>query len=170
MKPLSFLAAFAALALPAFAQQNRYSITSGDVVLSAAAYTLTLQKPALVTTAGKTFSVGKDTTLETVVAYCSVSCSISQSINGTAATATAATVSTIPPNIQQRQTANGFTTSNAGAGTAIGGIIHIPAGGTITLDVSKVTLNGAGTGANYSVTVAAITGTANLTMIWNEAQ
>lgn len=162
MKRLLCLAALAALALaPAFAQQNRFSATTGDASLSAAATTLTIQKPA---------TNGKNVVLESVTIYCSVACNVSQAVNGTGATATAATVAAIPPNTQQLQTATAWTASNVGNGTAIGGIVHLPSAGTQPIDVSKITLNGAGTGANYSVTIAAITGVANITIIWSEAQ
>jgi hypothetical protein len=162
MKTLILALASAALA---FAQNNspsRYSATTGDAVLSASATTLTIQKAA--TVAGVT---GKNIALESFTVYCSVACSVSQAFNGAAATATSATAQPIPLN-SIAATATAWSASNVGGGTAVGGILHIPAGGTVTIPVPLVVLFGAGTGANYSVTVASITGTANITGIWSE--
>lgn len=160
-----FITLLAASAALAFAQNNnpsRFSMTTGDAVLNAAATTLTIQKPAIV--AGV---AGKNIALESVTVYCSVACNVTQASNGTAATTTAATVTPIPPN-SATPTATAFSASNVGGGTAIGGITHIPAGGTVTLDLSKVVLFGGGTGTNYSITVGSITGTANITAILSE--
>jgi hypothetical protein len=162
MKTLLLLAAFAGLACAQTNAPNRYSATTGDAVLSAAATTLTIQKPA--TVAGV---AGKNVALESFTVYCSVSCNVTQAYNGAAATATAATVTPIPLN-STTATATAWSASNVGGGTAVGAIIHVPAGGTVTIDVSKVVLFGAGTGSNYSVTVASITGTANITGLWGE--
>lgn len=156
-----FLSAFA---LPAMAQSNRYSATTGDVSLTSAGATFTIQKPAV------TGAQAKTPVLESITAYCSVACSVTQAYNGAAATATAGTTSPLPPNTGITATATVWTASNVGAGTAAGGIIHIAAGGTQVIDVSKVSVNGAGTAANYSVTVGSITGTVNFTFIWSEQQ
>lgn len=159
MKRLILIAAALALAPGAFAQTNRYLATTGDVTLSAAATTLTLQKAA---------TSPKPATLESATVYCSVACSVTQAYNGTAATATAATAAPIPPNTQVAASATPYTASNVGTGTSTGGIIHVPAGATVTIYYPGVQLNGAP--GNYSITVAAITGTANISMIWSEPQ
>lgn len=152
---------FAALALApgAFAQTNRYSATTDDVVLSAAATTLTLQKAA---------TSPKPATMESATVYCSVPCSVNQAYNGTAATTTAVSAVPIPPNTQVAASATPYKASNVGGGTNVFGIIHVPAGGTITIYYPGVQPNGAP--GNYSITVAAITGTANITIIWSEPQ
>lgn len=147
---------------PAVAQQNRYSATTGDVVLSGAATTLTIQRPAV--------AAGRTINLETFQVYCSVACSVTQAYNGSAATATAATRTPIPPNTTVPATATAWSASNVGAGTAVGGTIHLLAGATVLILVPQVIVNGAGTAGNYSVTVGAITGTANITAYWNEPQ
>jgi hypothetical protein len=162
MKILLLLAAFAAAAFAQNTNPSRYSATTGDVSLAAAATTLTIQHGAAV--AGLN---AKNISMESVTVYCSVACNVSQAYNGAAATATSATVTPIPLNATTA-TATAWSASNVGAGTAVGGITHVPAGGTVTIDVSRVILAGAGTGTNYSITVAAITGTANITGIWGE--
>lgn len=160
MRRLILLTALAAcLHVSANAQTNRYSATTGDVSLSAAATTLTIQAPAAQT---------RNIRLESITVYCSVACSVTQAYNGAAATATAATISAIPPNTTTLATATAWSASNVGSGTAVGGITHVPAGYTVTLLVPLVRLAGAGTKANYSATVASITGTANITAIWSE--
>jgi hypothetical protein len=147
--------------LPACAlAQYRYSATTGDVNLTAAGTSFTIQQPA---------SGGKLLQLETAVVYCSVTCNITQSVNGSAATATAGTAAALPPG-GPPASATVWTASNVGAGTAIGGITHLAsAPNTINLDLSKLSFGaGAGTGANYTVTISSITGTANITLVWRE--
>lgn len=164
-RTLLLTAAIAALAaLPAAADTYRYSATTDDVSLSAAATTLTIQLPAA-TSAG-----APSVTLESFTVYCSVDCSVTQAYNGTAASATSASATPIPPNTTRAAKATAWKASNVGAGTAIGGIIHVPAGATVIIQVPSVVVNGAGTAGNYSVTVGAITGTANITGIWAERQ
>lgn len=148
--------------------QNRYSVTSGDVVLSGTATTLTIQRPA---------SGSTQITLESATVFCSVACTFTQAFNGVAATATAGTAVAIPGNTAPA-TATVWTASNVGTGTAVGGIVRVAAAQDRTILFTApvcnnmpcpgVILNGAGTAANYSITVAAITGTANITLIWKE--
>lgn len=159
---ITLLAASAALAIAQNNAPSRFSMTTGDVVLNAAATTLTIQKPA--TVAGVT---GKNIALESLTIYCSVACNVTQAYNGTGATTTAATVTPIPPN-SSTPTSTAFSASNVGVGTAVGGITHVPAGGTVTIPVPLVVLFGAGIGSNYSITVGSITGTANITAILSE--
>jgi hypothetical protein len=153
-----------ALALVCLAPaQTRYSATTGDVVLNPGATTATVQQPA---------SNGSDVVIDQIMVYCSVACSITQAANGAAATTTAGTVTPLlPAPANTPATVKLFTASNVGAGTAQGGITHIPAGGTVVLCLSRSCGNsadvvigrGSGTASNYSVTVASITGTANIT-------
>lgn len=149
----------------AVAQTNRFSATTGDVSLSMAATTLTIQQAAAIAGAA-----GKPIALESITVYCSVACSVTQAFNGAAATATAATVTPIPPGTQAVATATAWSASNVGGGKAVGAVVHVPAGSTVTLLVGQISLNGAGSAGNYSVTVGAITGTANLSAIWSEPQ
>jgi hypothetical protein len=161
MKRLMIWAALAAL--PLAAQTARFTATTGDAVLSAAATALTVQKPA-----SDGVTNGRDVTLESAFVYCSVACNVTQSYNGTAATATAGTVARLPPVGGAAATATAWTASNVGVGTSVGGIIHVGAGQTVVIDLSKLTLNGAGTGANYTVSVGTMSGTANITVTWSE--
>jgi hypothetical protein len=158
------LGALLVLGLAYGQQWTRYSATTGDMSLTGAS-TATIQQPA---------TNGSDVILDQIVVYCSVACSVTQAANGTAATTTAGTVTPIlPAPANTPATVKFFTASNVGSGTAQGGITHIPAGGTAVLCLSKscgagadVTLGyGGGGTSNYSVTIASISGTANITFL-----
>ena len=98
---------------------------------------------------------------------CSVACVATLISNGTAATATAGTVSPAlgsgapPPNVQL------FTASNASGGTTVL-TLNVPAGGA-TYDMSNVTLPAGGNGVNLTVSIASMTGTVNVTFYPLEA-
>lgn len=162
MKLLSRLLFTVALAaIPALAQVNRFSATTGDLSLSGAGTTLTIQQPA---------ANGKLVSLESATVYCSTACSVTLTQNGTAATATAGTVVPILP-LGVAGVANIFTASNVGSGTLVGGIVRIAggAGTDRTFTLTPIVLpSGGGTGTNFNVVVSSITGTANITLIWNE--
>lgn len=153
---------FALLALPLAAQQ-RFSVSTGNAVLSAAATAVTVQQPALVN--GNT--VAATVTLESATVYCSVACVVTQTQNATAATATVATPVAISPS-GPAAIAQAFTASNFSGGTTVPPVINVPAGQTISIDLSRVTLPKGGSGVNYTVGISSITGTANITMIWKE--
>lgn len=156
---------------------RRWSMTTGKVTLAAAATAATVQQPA-------TNSIPVQ--LESAIVYCSVACEVSQSRDGTAATATAGTVRVIAPTPANATAPfNFFTASNVGAGTAQGGVIHVPAGGTVNIclstlapgcaatgpvSASPVTLVSGGTATNYTISVAAITGDVNITFYARTAQ
>lgn len=157
------LAILAMLAVPSFAQQPvRWFATTGDVSLSGTATTATIQQPAI---------NGFPILLDQIVVYCSVACNATQAAYGAAATTTAGTVQAIIPfQINTPFPFNFFTASNVGTGTAQGGVTHISAGATVILCMSAscgassgVILPNNGTNVNYSVTIASITGTANIT-------
>lgn len=156
MKNIIYLALALVASLPAFGQ--RYSATTGDVSLTGTGTTLTIQQPA---------TPGKQITLESATVYCSVACSVTLAENGAAATATAGALMPVLPSIKPTY-ATVYTASNVGAGTAVGGIVHLGAAQTVVLDLSKIAL-GAGTpNANFSISVSSITGTANITLIETE--
>ena len=153
---------FAALAALSFGQQTiRFAATTGDMTLSAAR-TTTLQQLA---------SNQSQILIDQIIVYCSVDCSITQAANGAAATSTAGTITPIlPTQLALTVPATFWTTSNVGSGTAQGGALHVPAGATAILCLSpmcgapaQVTLGTGGTGANYSLTIGNISGTANVT-------
>lgn len=148
-----------ALALPLAAQINSYSATTGDVVLSGAGTAFTIQQPA---------TNAKQVQLVAAVIYCSVSCSVQQSQNGTAATATAGTITGTLPLSTVPSSATAWTASNAGGGTGVGPIYHLAATQTITLTLAGMTMGNTGTGTNYTITISSITGTANVAIFWSE--
>jgi len=167
MKILLLAALAVTLSLSAaFGQQvQRWNATTGDVSLSGAGTTATVQQPA--TNASQLI-------IEQVTVYCSVACNVTQTVYGTAATSTAGTVTPILPTpLTYSAPFSFFTASNVGTGTQQGPIIHIPAGGTVPICLSvtcgagaDVTLGTAGgTTSNYSVTISSITGTANINFI-----
>jgi hypothetical protein len=142
---------------------QRWVATTGDVVLSGAGTTATIQQPAI---------NGSDIAIDQIVVYCSVVCTVSQAANGAAATTTAGTVTPIlPAQLNTPAPVNFFTASNVGTGTAQAGILHIGAGSTYVLCLSKacgtssdvILGHGGGTASNYSVAIASLTGTVNIT-------
>jgi hypothetical protein len=161
MKKILLLAV--ALCLPLLSQDvRRWSATTGDVSLSGAGTTATVQQPATNAT---------QTIIEQVIVYCSVACNVMQASGGSTATTTAGTVQPLAPTAANAIAPfQFFTASNVGAGTAQGGALHLPAGATISICFTSAC--GAGqdvyigpNNANYSVSVSSITGTANITFI-----
>lgn len=151
----------AVLMLAAFearAQASQYSATTGDVVLSGAGTQFTIQQPA---------ANAKLVQLSSAVVYCSVACNVTQTQNGTAATAIAGTANPLLP-FGRAASATVWTASNAGAGTPAGGVLHLAAGERVTLDLSAVAMGNTGTGTNYTIAISSITGTANIALFWSE--
>jgi hypothetical protein len=155
----------------AFAQSSanpppipQYCSTSGDVTLSGAGTTFTIQMPA---------GSGKSAVLMAAIVTTSVASSFTQAANGTNATTTAGTVTQSPttaPTVTGK--AVSFTASNVGAGTAIAGKIVTPAASGLVIDLTngnnynlvlKPVAN-----SNYSIVIASMTGTANATVCWRE--
>lgn len=164
MKTLLLFLALAASALA----QTRWSMTTGNLALSAAGTAVTIQQPS---------SGAQEVVIENAVVYCSVACTVSFAANGTAATTTAGTVRALLPALMTTPAPfNFFTASNVGAGTAQGGVINIPAGGTTTVcfgtsgsgcaatNTANYTLPAGGTGTNFTVSIASLTGTVNITL------
>lgn len=157
-----------ALSLPLLAQTPgggtfvRWSATTGNVSLSGAGTTATIQQPA---------TNADQVELEQIIVYCSVSCTITQSANGAAATSTAGTITPILPSpLNSVVTATFWTSSNVGNGTLQGGSFNMPSAGTQAFCLNTacnsthtVTLGTGGKGNNYSVSISSITGTANIT-------
>jgi len=150
-----------------FAQnQQRWYATTGDVSQSGSASTSTIQQTA--TNASQTI-------VEAGTVYCSVACSVTFAVNGTAATSTTGTVTPLLPTPLQAPAPFTFwTASNVGSGTAQGGKNYLAAGvpQTYCFSTSLVcpggsinfTLgSGQGSASNLSATVSSITGTSNVT-------
>jgi hypothetical protein len=151
-------------ALPAFAQQPiNYIATTGNVALSAAATAATLQQPAA-NAVTVTFPVSVNGALSAVGAtvYCSVACvaTIARSCT-TAASTTAGTVTTVLPNVAAASVTV-FTASNASGCTTLR-VINIAAGQEYPIDLSAFNLATTGTKSNLHISIASITGTANIT-------
>jgi len=139
---------------------NRFSSSTGKVVLSGAATTFTLQQA----------SVGsKKIILEGATVSCTVACEVTQAENGAAATSTAGSISCVQP-CGPAATATTWTASNVGAGTTIGANpLPVPAAGVLIIDLSKVYFSKTSTSAtNYSISTNSITGTVVITFIWSE--
>ena len=118
-----------ALTAPLFAQTTtRWRATTGDVSLSGSAYSATVQQPTVASMSGSAAY------LDQVQVYCSVACSVTQAVNGSAATSTAGTLQALLPTPLNAVVPLTFwTNSNVGAGTDQAGITHVPAGGTVIL-------------------------------------
>jgi hypothetical protein len=163
---LFFALALGAIALPSFAQQTvAWKATTGSVSLSGSATAATIQQVAATAGAGIAY-------IDKITVYCSVACAISQAYGGTAATATAGTINPLAPSPPNSVIPLTFwTASNVGSGTDQGGITEVPAGGTVTLCLSPSCGNNTqvilpqsgGTGANYTISIASITGNAIIT-------
>lgn len=154
----------ALMALPLAAQQ-RFSVSTGNASLNTAATGVTIQQPTTaVNPAPATI------TLESATVYCSVACVVTQSQNATTpASATAGTIVPISP-VTMASTSTVWTATNASGGTTVPPLINVPAGATVTIDLSKVTIPRSSSTGNYTVSIASITGTANITIIWRENQ
>ncbi len=160
MKTLLFLIA---LSLPAFAQsQVNYVASTGNVSLSGAATAATLQQPATnslpvsfpSSTTGGAPPVGASV-------YCSVACVATVSRNGTAATTTAGSVVNVNP-VESPAVVTFWTASNSTPGQTLA-VFNVNAGATLAIDLSALKLGAGGTAVNLTISIAAITGTANIT-------
>ena len=153
-----------ALAASAQAQTlYNYIATTGNVALSAAATAATLQQPAA-NAATVTFPVAVNGALSPVGAtvYCSVACVATIARNcTTAASTTAGTVTTVLPNVAAASVTV-FTASNASGCTTLR-VINIAAGQEYPIDLSAFNLATTGTKSNLHISIASITGTANIT-------
>ena len=167
MKRLLILAA---LAVTAWADTQRFAAclnapTCANVTLAASATALTVQQPAV--TAGVP---GVAMQLESATIYCSVACSVTQRQNETtAATATASTPKAIAP-VNGAPNGTAYSASNASGGTVIPPVLTLPAGSTITLDLSSITLPAGNAKSSYTVAIASLTGDVNITIVWKEVQ
>jgi|GEM_PF-6078945 len=154
------IAALTALTAMLMAQTApRFAASTGTVSLAGAGTALTVQQPAI---------GAKPIYLQSAVINCSVACTVTQSQNGTAATATAGTATAVLPSTFARSNATVWTASNVGSGTAVGSPLQIPAGGTFTLDLSQISLPSGNSNTNYSITVGSITGNASIDIYFTE--
>lgn len=142
----------------------QYIASTGNVSVSAA-YAATLQQPATTTTKSLpvSFPVSADGGAPPAGAsvYCSVACVATITRNGTAATATAGTVTAVNPT-DPVPVVNFFTGSNASGGVTLG-VFNIGAGSLQVLDMSAIKMGSGGTGVNLTISIASVTGTVNIT-------
>ncbi len=158
LKPILALITLALLPFAAFGQdsQKRF-IASETATLSAASGALTIQA-----TSSSRAALPVAATLE-----CDVAVDMIVSMDGTAATTTAATEVSIGRN-RVAATVEAFSSSNVGAGTIIAQ--QTLAADTIgVFDLSGTMLNAdAGTGENVTVRTSAVTGDCTMRLIWVE--
>lgn len=156
------------LCLPSFGQQNpnrprnigevpRIYISTCTVTLSSAATACTIQQPA---------TGANNVRLMYAQVYCSVACTATQERNGTAATATAGTVKRVNPDRTDTITANIFSASDVGVGTAF--VVKPLVAGTTIVKLDGIYLIGNGTAKNYTVRIASMTGDVAIAFEWEE--
>lgn len=146
--------------LPTFAQSMRWTGTTGEVAVNTTTYTVTIQQPA---------SGAKAVTLESATVNCTVACKVTFAQNGTAASATAGTLTPSTPTSGTPATKL-WIASNVGTGTTVPGTVYVPGGTQITIDLSKITLPAtSSTAVNFSILITtAATCTANLAIFGSE--
>lgn len=145
------------LACSALGQTYSYIATTGDVSLSSATTAATLQQPA---SGGQpvSFPIGAGASV-----YCSVACTATITVGSSstgAATTTAGTVNKVSINFPAA-IMNFFTASNVSGGTTQG-LIHVLAGQTFPIDLSTLNLPAGIAYARVTISIASITGTANI--------
>jgi|ERR1700722_1807347 len=158
---------FILAAIPLFGQQNLqtppcqvyncYTASTGNVSLTSASTAATIQQAA---TNPFPFYGIKATV------QCTVTCIVTRSKDGTAATATLSQSSivqspAVPAGRSTPLTMQFYTASNASGGTTID-VITINNGGILVFDMSDVSF-GSVPGQTYTISIGAITGTANIT-------
>lgn len=154
------------LALPSFGQNNypksvaetpRVYIATCSATLSSAATACSIQQPA---------TGANNVRLLYAQVYCSAACTATQERNGTAATATAATVKRVNPDRADTITANVFSASDVGTGTAF--VVKNLTAGTTVIKLKGLYLIGNGTAKNYTVRIASMTGDVAIAFQWEE--
>jgi hypothetical protein len=147
--------------VPAAAQQGPLSLPQSPTLPRYQAnYSASLNSAASTVTVQATTSSGS-VNFEEGDVYCSVACTATISVNGTAATATSLTV-TGPIGVAAAVPPVAFRTSNVSGGTTLK-TFNIAAGGTLVLDLTAFYLPAmAGGGANLTIATSSITGTATI--------
>jgi hypothetical protein len=159
MKHSQRLAALFLLAAAVAAAQDQWFTAKASGSLSAAATTATLQQVP---------QGNKDLILDTATVTCPAACDITQSQNGTAATATAGTIAALNPSAYARSAAAFYSASNVGSGTSVGPTISCSAACTVVIDLTRITIPRGSAGLNYSVAISAVTGAYSITFQWRE--
>lgn len=127
------------------------------VSLSASGEAVTIQQPA---------SSSKRVQFTSADAYCSVACDVTIERDGTAATATAATIAKLNGEAPTPR-ATAFSASDVGTGTVIGKRT-LSAGGLVRFDLNSKWLQGDGTATNLTIRISSITGDTKINVYWRE--
>ena len=135
---------------------QEYTVTK-ETTLSSSAEVITVQQPA--TGAKIVRFVG-------AYIYSAGACGITLERTGTAATSTALTRVPLHESMAAA-TATAWYSSNVGTGTTLGKYL-VPAGGSLTLDLTGLALYGNGTGKNVTIRTASCTGDAKIVLQWKE--
>lgn len=153
------LAGFSAfLATPAFAD-GEYVVTQ-VCSASGSACVVTVQQPS-------TPALAKRVSFHGAAVTCSVDCTFTIERNGTAATATSQPPTGLGTNAPA-SAATAYINSDVGSGTVISNLA-IPAGGTMSLDLSKISLQGTTTTSNLTIRTNSITGTVRINITFAES-
>jgi len=158
MKALLLLAMICAYA-SAFAQapiSPQYVVVRA-VSLSGSGEAVTIQQPA---------SSSKRVQFTSADASCSVTCDVTIERDGTAATATAATIAKLNAEAPTPR-ATAFSASDVGTGTVIGKRTLLN-GGMVRFDLNSKWLQGDGTSTNLTIRISSITGEAKINIFWRE--
>lgn len=138
-------------------QGQTYTVTK-QTALSGAAETVTVQQPA---------SGSRQVTFISAYFDCSVACSFTMSVNGTAATATTLAVNNVNP-AETAASAKAFSGSNVGSGTTIA-TYNCTAACSVPIDLTNVTFaQGLGTSTNLTLKSSSITGTVDIIFKFSE--
>lgn len=142
------------LALFALAISSLWAQTTSTFLAQASTTALTVQQPA---------SNAPILNFGVADVYCASAQTATLAINGTAATATAATVVSVPP-ITAAARATAWSGSNVGSGTTVR-TYSVGAASDFLIDLSKVRMTTQGAGQNVTIST---TGTCTITFQWTE--
>ncbi len=158
MKRLLALLVFCAVGAMADEQPpGAQYLVSYSATLSATAGVVTVQQPA---------SAGRNVQFVWASVFCSVTCYYTLERDGTAATATSATVVKINPDARAA-TATAWTASDAGAGTVIGHFGNLN-GGLQSFNLDDKTFHSDGTAINFTIRIVSLTGDVKVVIAWKE--
>jgi hypothetical protein len=155
-KNLRFIFLFTSILLSQNINQPKY-IVYKETTLSTAAEVITIQQPAV---------GAKIVNFTDAFIYCSVPCNPQVELNGTAATATALTI-TPGSTLLATTSTTAWSASNVGSGTVVAKFA-VPAGTTYPLDLSGIQLSTNNTSKNITIRTDAISGIVRIQLRWIE--
>lgn len=149
-----------AVALPGQRYYLRHYEALKQTALVAAAEIVTVQQPA---------AASRTIYPKEAYVYCSVACTFTVERDGTAATGTALTVISLHAS-NPTTAVTAWHTSNVGAGTTVSPTYALGGGAEnwLLIDLTKFVLVGDGTAKNLTVRTSSITGTARISIVWEE--